>query len=147
MCPPVDAAYAPPHWSQGLGIVLMGLDPQCFSPELKQHHLVHIYSCIGTNTNSHTLHTHTHTLRAHLLVQTSLYPIYSRPNATHLCTYSLLSYQIRHVQACAPRCLHVQAHSRTHTGRSLSSRRAILRDSVFVSGSLLLRGSQVDFSK
>ena len=64
MCPPAYVAYAPPHWSQGLGILLMGSDPQCFSPELKQHHLFHPYTC---TQNTHLLvHTcvcaHTHTL-------------------------------------------------------------------------------------
>ena len=62
MCPPAYVAYAPSHWSQGLGILLMGSDPQCFSPELKQHHLFHPYTCTqNTHPLVHTcvcMHTH-----------------------------------------------------------------------------------------
>ena len=123
MCPPAYVAYAPPHWSQGLGILLMGLDPKCFSPELKQHHLFYPYTCICTNTHSHTPHEYTHTYSM-LIYECghSLKNIFKFQHNTPVHTYPLvIPNQARAglcswVPACACTCLtHTHTHSHTHT--------------------------------
>ena len=112
MCPPVYIAYSPPHWSQGLGILLMGSDPQCFSTELKQHHLFHPYTC---TQNTHLLmHTcvcrHTHSV---LIYWCGLhFTQYNHVPAQHTCA------QIPPVipnQARARGCLRVHTHTCAHT--------------------------------